>query len=228
MKTFRTLSVLFVAALIVTPAFGQQASPAAPAALTTAAAPAAAQPDAAEMQKMMQQMMENSKLNDNHRLLTSLDGTWNCNVKMWMDGDTSKKPDVSKSTAVRKSIMDGRYVIMDVTGKMEMPGPDGKKKEMTFKGHGTEGYDNVKKKFFGTWMDNMGTGIMISEGDYDPATKTFTYTGEFEMMPGMKQKIREVVKITDKDHMDFEYYEERGGKEMKTMEINYTRSGGKK
>jgi hypothetical protein len=173
--------------------------------------------------EMMAKMMELSKLNDNHKLLASLDGTWNCNVKMWMDGDTSKKPDVSKSTAVRKSIMDGRYVVMDVIGKMEMPGPDGKKKEVTFKGQGTEGYDNVKKKFVGTWMDSMGTGIMMSEGDYDPATKTFTYTGEMEMMPGMKQKIREVVKITDKDHMDFEYYEDRGGKEMKTMEINYTR-----
>jgi hypothetical protein len=196
--------------------------PANPAGGAGASAPAG-QPSAADMEKMMQQMMELSKLNENHKLLASLDGTWNCNVKMWMDGDTSKKPDVSKSTAVRKSIMDGRYVIMDVTGKMEMPGPDGKKKEITFKGQGTEGYDNVKKKFVGTWMDNMGTGIMMSEGDYDPATKTFTYTGEMEIMPGMKQKIREVVKITDKDHMDFEYYEDRGGKEVKTMEINYTK-----
>ena len=69
----------------------------------------------------------------------------------------------------------------------------------------------------------MGTGVMMSEGDYDPATKTFTYTGEIEVMPGMKQKIREVVKLTDKDHMDFEWYEDRGGQEMKTMEINYTK-----
>jgi hypothetical protein len=187
----------------------------------------AAQPSGDDMKKMMAQMMELSKLNENHKLLATLDGTWNCDVKMWMDGDTSKKPDVSKSTAVRKSIMDGRYILMDVTGKMEMPGPDGKKKEMTFKGHGIEGYDNVKKKFVGTWMDSMGTGIMMSEGDYDPATKTFTYTGEFEMMPGMKQKLREVLKISDKDHMNFEYYEDRGGKEMKTMEIAYTRSGKK-
>jgi hypothetical protein len=116
---------------------------------------------------------------------------------------------------------------MEVTGQMEMPGPDGKKKKMTFKGYGTEGYDNVKKKFVGTWMDSMGTGIMMAEGDYDSATKTFTYTGEIEMMPGMKQKIREVVKLTDKDHMDFEWYEDRGGKEMKTMEIAYTRAGKK-
>ena len=153
----------------------------------------------------------------------SLDGTWSYTVKMWMNGDPNAKPEKSKGTAVRKSIMDGRYVVMDVTGKMEMPGADGKKKQVTFKGMGTEGYDNVKKKFVGTWMDNMGTGIMMSEGDYDPATKTFTYTGEVEMVPGMKQKIREVVKVTDKNHMDFEWYEDRGGKEAKTMEINYTR-----
>ena len=114
-------------------------------------------------------------------------------------------------------------MVMDVTGKMDMPGADGKMKSMTFKGHGLEGYDNVKKKFVGTWMDNMGTGIMMSEGDYDPATKTFTYTGEYEAIPGMKQKIREVVKIVDKDHHTFEWYEDRGGQEAKTMEISYTR-----
>ena len=229
MKTSLFLTTLFTAALIALPSFAQSpaTSPAAAGGkvvntgqVAVPAQPAGAQPNPAEM---MKQMMELSKLNENHKLLSSLDGTWNCNVKMWMDGDTSKKPDVSKSTAVRKSIMDGRYVVMDVTGKMQMPGADGKMKDITFKGMGMEGYDNVKKKFVGTWMDNMGTGIMMSEGDYDPAPKTFTYTGEMEMMPGMKQKIREVVKITDKDHMDFEYYEERGGKEVKTMEISYTR-----
>ena len=231
MKTSLIVTAFLAAASLVATSFAQQpATSPAPGGkasnsgtVPVPANPATAQPNPADMEKMMQQMMELSKLNENHKLLASLDGTWDCNVKMWMDGDTSKKPDVSKSTAVRKSIMDGRYVIMDVTGKMEMPGPDGKKKEMTFKGQGTEGYDNVKKKFVGTWMDNMGTGIMMSEGDYDPATKAFTYTGEIEMMPGMKQKIREVVKITDKDHMDFEWYEDRGGKEMKTMEINYTK-----
>jgi hypothetical protein len=212
MKTSLFVTIVFGTALVAIPSFAQEKTAETPAVAQASAVQAApsGQPSAEDMQKMM----ELSKLNENHKLLTSLDGTWSCNVKMWMDGDTSKKPDVSKSTAVRKSIMDGRYVIMDVTGKM---------RQVTFKGQGTEGYDNVKKKFVGTWMDNMGTGIMMSEGDYDPATKTFTYTGELEMMPGMKQKIREVVKITDKDHMDFEYYEERGGKEMKTMEINYTR-----
>ena len=51
----------------------------------------------------------------------------------------------------------------------------------------------------------MGTRIMMSEGDYDAATKTFTYTGEIEAIPGMKQKNREVVKIIHKDHHTFEW-----------------------
>src|SRR5438105_7435104 len=124
--------------------------------------------------------MELSKSNQNHITLNELKVGWKYTVKLWRSGDTSKKPQESKGTAVRKSIMDGRFVEMDVTGKMQMPGPDGKPKEMTFKGHGMEGYDNVKKKFIGTWMDNMGTGILMSEGDYDPATKSLTYTGEYE------------------------------------------------
>ncbi len=175
----------------------------------------------------MKQMMELAKLNDNHKLLTGLDGNWNYTIKFWMSPDPNAKPDESKGTAVRKSMMDGRYSMLDVTGKMEMPGPDGKKKEMTFKGHGIDGYDNVKKKFVGSWVDNMGTGIMFSEGTYDPTTKTFTYTSEFEAIPGMKQQICEVIKITDKDHHTFEWYENRGGQEVKTMEINYTRAGKK-
>jgi uncharacterized protein DUF1579 len=140
-----------------------------------------------------------------------------------MNPDPNAKPEESKGTAVRKSMMDGRFFVVDVTGKMEMPGADGKKKEMTFKGMGIDGYDNVKKKFVGTWMDNMGTGVMMSEGDYDPATKTFTYVSEYEAIPGMKTKIREVVKIVDKNHHTFEWYEDRGGQEAKTMEIAYTR-----
>jgi uncharacterized protein DUF1579 len=218
MKTFTPILAIISAAFIAVTAFGQS-----PAASPPAGAPPAGQPTAEQMQQMMQQMMELSKPSENHKLLSSLDGTWTYIVKMWMDPTPNAKPQESKGTATRKSIMDGRFVAMDVSGQMEMPGPDGKPKNMTFKGHGMEGYDNVKKKFIGTWMDNMGTAIMMSEGDYDPATKSFTYTSEMEPMPGMKQKVREVLKLTDKDHMNFEWYEDRGGQEAKTMEISYTR-----
>jgi hypothetical protein len=222
MKTSLSLAILFCSTLAFTPSFAQGPTSSPPAA-TSPAAPPSGQPTAEDMQKMMTQMMELSKLNENHKLLADLAGTWSYTVKMWMNPDPNAKPEESKGTAVRKSMMDGRFFVVDVSGKMEMPGADGKKKEMTFKGMGIDGYDNVKKKFVGTWMDNMGTGVMMSEGDYDPATKTFTYASEYEAIPGMKTKIREVVKVVDKNHHTFEWYENRGGQEVKTMEINYTR-----
>jgi hypothetical protein len=169
----------------------------------------------------MKQMMDLAKLNENHKLLASMAGTWSYTVKMYMD--PSGKPTESTGSVVRTAVMEGRYVTGDYTGKFKMPGADGKMMEMNFKGMSMDGYDNVKKKFVSGWVDNMGTGIMLSEGTYDAATKTFTYTGEYEMMPGMKSKVREVVKTPDSSHMSMEYFEDRGQGETKTMEIDYTR-----
>jgi Protein of unknown function (DUF1579)/TIR domain/PEGA domain len=182
-----------------------------------------AQPSDAEM---MRQMMELAKPNENHKLLADLDGIWNYTIKSWMNSDPNAKPQESQvGIAVRKSIMDGRFFLMDVTGKLQMPDADGKMKEMTYTGMGVEGYDNVKKKFVGSWSDNMGTGIQFSEGTYDPVTKTFNYTSEMEPVPAMKSQVREVLKIADNNHMTLEWYENQGGGEKKTMEINYTRYG---
>ena len=170
---------------------------------------------------MMAAMMELAKLGENHKLLVGGVGTWDYKVKFWMNPDNP--PVESGGTSVARAVMDGRYVITDHTGKMQMPGPDGAMMDTPFIGMSIEGYDNVKKKFVSSWIDNMGTGIMNSEGTYDPASKTLTYFAEYEPMPGMKTKTREVLKLSDKDHRTLEFFEDRGGKEVKTMEIGYTR-----
>lgn len=169
----------------------------------------------------MAKMMDLAKTNDNHKLLASMAGSWNYTVKMWMD--PKGNPSESKGAATRKMMMDGRYLHGEYSGKFKMPGADGKMKDMDFKGNSLDAYDNAKQKFVSAWIDNMGTGIVLSEGAYDAATKTFTFNGEYEALPGMKSKIREVIKMADKDHMSMDYYEDRGQGEAKTMEINYTR-----
>jgi hypothetical protein len=231
MKTLTTLFAVLFATIFVAAStsqvFGQEKA-ASPSVATSPVAAPTTSGGSSNVDEMMKQMAEMSKLNENHKLLTSLDGNWNYAIKFWMNPDPNAKPQESKGTATRKSIMDGRYVVMDVNGHMQMPGPDGKPKDVTFKGMGMEGYDNVKKKFVASWVDNMGTGIEFSEGTYDSATKSFTYTSEVEPMPGMKSQVREVIKLTDKNHMSLEWYENQGGQEKKTMEINYTRAGGAK
>ena len=174
---------------------------------------------------MMEMMTEMGKVSENHKLLGSMAGSWTYTAKMYMD--PSGTPQESKGTATRKAIMDGRYYTAEHTGKFKMPGADGKMQDMNFKGMAIEGYDNAKKKFVSSWIDNMSTMIMNSEGTYDAATKTFTYNAECEMMPGKITKIREVIKIVDNDHHTFEWYDNMHGPEAKTMEISYTRAGKK-
>jgi hypothetical protein len=178
------------------------------------------QPDEAQM---MAAMMELAKPGENHKLLEGLAGSWTYTGKFWMNPDPKAPPMEYPGKTVRKPIMGGRYFQADHSGKMQMPGPDGKMMDAEFKGMEIAGYDNAKKKFVSSWVDNMGTGIMQSEGTYDPATKTLTYTSEYEMMPGVKTKVRELLKIPDKNHHTLEFYEDRGGKEVKVMEITYTR-----
>jgi hypothetical protein len=178
------------------------------------------QPDEAQM---MAAMMELAKIGENHKLLQGLAGSWTYSGKFWMNPDPTAPPMESPGKTVVKPIMGGRYLQVEHVGKMQMPGPDGKMTDADFKGMEIAGYDNIKKKFVSSRIDNMGTGIMQSEGTYDLATKTLTYTAEYEMMPGMKTKARSLLKLTDSDHHTMEYFEDRGGKEVKVMEITYTR-----
>ena len=60
---------------------------------------------------MMKQMMELAKLNENHKLLADLAGTWTYTVKMWMNPDANAKPSESKGTATRKA-NDGRTLFL--------------------------------------------------------------------------------------------------------------------
>src|SRR5262249_25721349 len=101
MKTSLTITLIFAATSLAVLSFGQTtdtspvAVPANPSNGAATTAPAA-QPSAADMQKMMQQMAEMSKLNENHKLLSSLDGTWNYAIKFWMNPDPNAKPQESK------------------------------------------------------------------------------------------------------------------------------------
>ncbi len=166
----RTVAALLAGAVMALPTFAQDTSPSPVTSTTTTTSTTAAtgQPSEAEM---MAQMMEMGKLNENHKLLSGMAGNWTYTLKMWMD--PSGKPQESKGTSTRKPIMGGRYFVAEHTGKFQMPGPDGKMKDMDFKGMAIEGYDNAKKKFVSSWIDNMSTMIMNSEGSYDSAAKTF-------------------------------------------------------
>lgn len=176
--------------------------------------------DAKAIAEMCAQMEKMSQPDENHKLLASMVGEWTTVNKCQMPG---MPPTETAGTASFKAVLGGRYYIGEHKGKMQMPGPDGKMQDKDFEGIGISGYDKAKGKFVNAWIDNMGTMILMSEGNYDAGSKTFTYDAEMEMMPGQKQKVREVIKIIDKDKHTFEWLENQNGTYVKMMEITYSR-----
>lgn len=168
-------------------------------------------PDSATMKKNWQDYMTPGAM---HAMMAKWDGTWDGEVTMWMEPGAT--PQVSKSTAINKMIMNGLYQQSNHSGNMM---------GMPFSGQSTVGYDNHKKEFISTWIDNMGSGIMVLKGPWDDASKTMTLKGTMTD-PGTKQDadIKETFKIIDDNTQEMEMFVKMpDGSEFKTMTIKYTR-----
>ena len=168
--------------------------------------------DAGMDPEMMQAWQEYMTPGPNHEMLAKMVGEWKTEISSWMAPDMP--PTMTEGKSVCESILGGRYFRTKETASfMGMP----------FEGSSISGYDNATDKFFSVWIDNMGTGVMMTEGTYDEATKTFTYTGSGTGITG-EYKVREIIKhINDNESMFTMYMEEGGNPEMKMMEIKYTR-----
>ncbi len=151
---------------------------------------------------------------DMHKVLAAATGSWTEEITMWMD--PAQPPIKSTSTSEYKMVLGGRYQQANITGSFS---------GMPFEAMSLIGYDNMKKMFVSTWIDNMGTGILNSEGPYDAATNTITLIGtSAEPMSGKDMKMRETIRMTDNNTMIMEMYSTMGGgKEVKSMEIKLKR-----
>lgn len=169
------------------------------------AVPAAA-PDTAAMNKAW---MAFATPGDMHKWMEKTNGTWEGDVSTWMAPDAP--PSVSKAVNVQSSVLGGRYVTGKFSGNM-MGQP--------FNGMSLMGYDNAKKLFTSTWVDDMGTGIVHMDGTYNDATKTLSLKGhQTDFMTGKDSDMREeMVMIDDNTYKMTMYGAGLDGKEMKFME----------
>lgn len=162
--------------------------------------------------KAEQQWAEFMMPGPEHAELKRLVGEWATETKSFMADPNN--PTVSHGKSTFKMMLGGRYVQQNFTGTF-----DGQE----FEGIGISGYDRALKKYVGSWIDNMGTGIMHSEGTYDAKTHTLTETGSSSSPMGT-MKMRMITKYVDNDKFLFTMYmtiPDAG--EQKAMEITYTR-----
>lgn len=174
-------------------------------------APPMTMPDSATMMKNWQMCMTPG---DMHKMMASWDGNWMTEMTMWEK--PGAPPTKSTGTTVNKMVLGGRYQESSNTSTMM---------GMPFEGHGTLAYDNAKKIFENSWVDNMGTSVMYMSGPWDAATKSITLLGKMTDPASLTEKdYREIFKVIDDNTQLMEMYGPGyDGKEMKMMELKFTR-----
>lgn len=148
-----------------------------------------------------------------HADLAKMAGTWSAKVSYWPA--PGAPPEISEGVSENKMILGGRYLEQRFNGSM-MGAP--------FEGIGYTGYDNVSKRYFGTWVDSMSTGIMTSWSKAGP-DGMHTMEGTFwDPISGKEVKTTDKIIVRGPDEHVFEMWgPDKKGKTYRMMEIVYTR-----
>jgi hypothetical protein len=173
--------------------------------------PSIAQP--ADQQEAMKKWMEYMTPGTAHLEFGKMVGNWKAIVTVF-DAQAVEQ-NKSEGSAVYEMVLGGKYLKSTFKGSMM---------GMPYEGIGLDAYDNASKEYISIWIDNMGTGVMYMKGKWDDDSKSFIYTGDVvNPMTGKEEKSKNVLKKTDDNHMIMTSYSFIGEKEVKQMEIEYSR-----
>jgi hypothetical protein len=148
-----------------------------------------------------------------HEMMAGSVGEWKSKNTYWMVPGT--EPMVSEGTVKFEMILGGRYLKSTHTGMvMGMP----------FTGINLQAFDNATKEFVAVWIDNLGTGMSVSNGTYDEGTKTLNSTGTMvDPMSGKEVSYRQTIQLIDDNHQVMEMFMYSNGEEYTNMIVELTR-----
>jgi hypothetical protein len=180
-------------------------------------------PGPEDMAKIMAAYEAAAKPGKQHEGLASLAGKWDQKVVCMMPGMPQTE---NAGTAVYKSILGGRFVVEEMSGKMSMPNAEGKLESRDFNGFQVMGYDNALKQYQAVWCDSMGTGLFMSTGQADASGKSITYEGSMkDVMTPQGRPWKMVVNLESPDKHVIDMYDAFDGKNLvKMMTVTETRS----
>lgn len=167
-----------------------------------------------DQQKMMEAFMKHMAVTENHAFLKNFAGEWEMTAKAWMQ--PGAEPAVSNNSGVGELILGGRFIKLEFKGIMF---------GQPFEGLQVVGYDNMKKKYIGFWVDNSSTSFYLTEGSLDNSGKILTDTGLWpDPMTGGQTKVRAVTRIVSANEYTYELYMiGLDGKEFKSLEYRSVR-----
>jgi hypothetical protein len=124
-------------------------------------------------------------------------------------------PQETEGTAALKSILGGRFLQEDNTGKLI---------GMPVGSMHLYGYNNATKKYESIWMYTGSTGFMTMSGTSDDGGKTIKYVATFDDDAGNKQTLEVFVRNIDDDHFSVALIAKNPeGGQGPTLETTYAR-----
>lgn len=167
-------------------------------------------PDPPPMEEIMTKYMEMAKPGEEHKILYTLAGSWEHEVRVRMA--PGAEPMLFTGEAEFEIVLGGRFVVE----KSHTGEGDSYTENLT-----VIGFDRRTGKYTLVGMDSRGTGYLTAEGDYDPASRTLTYCGEnTDPVTGKLEKYEMHMKLLNEDTLitDIVFPEHMAGKNFKMVE----------
>ena len=151
-----------------------------------------------------------------HRLLSSLAGTWDYTLQYW--AKEGADPQTSSGTMTNEMILGDRFLYSKTALILNVGGQN-----IPYEGWGILGYDTVRNVFTSVWADTMRTGLMIGTGKYDEQSKTIEEKGHFtHPMMEKEQAYRSALQFTsDETYKQTVFTLGQSGKDFKVLEIEF-------
>ncbi|MEO8359067.1 MAG: DUF1579 family protein [Vicinamibacteria bacterium] len=120
----------------------------------------------------------------------------------------------SKGRLNGKLISGGKWLILDF-----------KNHTTGFEGHGIYGFDPAKKRYVGTWVDDVRGTIDVAEGDWDDDTRTLTYHWSTTLPNGSKMSWTETSqKVSDSEQVFRVFFPQPDGSPFEMMRAVYKKA----
>jgi len=145
-----------------------------------------------------------------HEMLKMDDGEWQAKLTFFRDDKATQEFIWHESNTMVGELWSLGRLYGELDGEL-------------YEGYATLGYDPVKQKYVGTWLDSSSPEILQMEGNYQPESRTLTLFYNVTIGNGEVQKRKNIMVYQNPDFRDFSMYIWQADRWIKSMDIDYTR-----
>lgn len=138
-------------------------------------------------------------------------GAWSAEITV--TPQPGADPQSSTGRLVGRLICAGRWLVTDF-----------KNHTTGFEGHGIYGFNAAKRRYVGTWVDDMRSNLYVGEGDWDESTATMTYHWSAPLPGGGVMTWREITtSVSDSERVFRVVFPGPDARDFEMMHVRYRR-----